>query len=520
MTLRRGFGGYALSCLIFASAAMAQEITLSSRDGGASVTGQFLSFDGEFYRIDTEYGPLTIDGTGVNCDGSACPNLIDFVAKLRIAGAAPVAETVIPVLIASFSETHGFDLETQVVSSGRTVFSLVDGETGAPAAIITVDASTSTAGIEALLNNDADIALATREVTKAERARAEDPSGIYSGLGPEMIVALDGLVPVVSPFNPVSSIRILDMSRLYKGEIANWQELGGVDAPIYLHGRSAGTDIAAVMSDKVLSLDTSIVAENMMLHDSDAEVAAAVIEDPFAIGFTTLAAKGDAKALHLTSDCGYLSSATPRNLKSEDYPLTMPAFFYVRRQRLPALGREFLRFTQTPLAQAAIAGQGYVDQRFDTITMGEQGNRLVKAIANLGEDANTDDLKRLVEELGQAHRLTITFRFENGSANLDAPSRANVGYLARMLEGRLVPGTEVVFSGFSDGTGSPEANMKLSEKRARAVRDAAEKAIGGESAADIGYRFTVLGFGETMPISCDDSDWGRQINRRVEIWVR
>jgi len=27
-------------------------------------------------------------------------------------------------------------------------------------------------------------------------------------------------------------------------------------------------------------------------------------------------------------------------------------------------------------------------------------------------------------------------------------------------------------------------------------------------------------FGETMPMACDDSDWGRQVNRRVEVWVR
>ena len=27
-------------------------------------------------------------------------------------------------------------------------------------------------------------------------------------------------------------------------------------------------------------------------------------------------------------------------------------------------------------------------------------------------------------------------------------------------------------------------------------------------------------FGEAMPMACDDSDWGRQVNRRVEVWVR
>ena len=26
-------------------------------------------------------------------------------------------------------------------------------------------------------------------------------------------------------------------------------------------------------------------------------------------------------------------------------------------------------------------------------------------------------------------------------------------------------------------------------------------------------------FGEALPMACDDSDWGRKVNRRVEVWV-
>ena len=33
-------------------------------------------------------------------------------------------------------------------------------------------------------------------------------------------------------------------------------------------------------------------------------------------------------------------------------------------------------------------------------------------------------------------------------------------------------------------------------------------------------RVQTLGFGEALPMACDDEEWGRQINRRVEIWVK
>jgi len=39
-----------LSCM----AAYAQDVSLTSRDGSVSVSGDFLGFDGEFYRVDTE----------------------------------------------------------------------------------------------------------------------------------------------------------------------------------------------------------------------------------------------------------------------------------------------------------------------------------------------------------------------------------------------------------------------------------------------------------------------------------
>jgi phosphate transport system substrate-binding protein len=27
-------------------------------------------------------------------------------------------------------------------------------------------------------------------------------------------------------------------------------------------------------------------------------------------------------------------------------------------------------------------------------------------------------------------------------------------------------------------------------------------------------------FGEALPMACDDTSWGRQVNRRVEVWVQ
>ena len=46
----------------------AQDVTLSSPDGTVEITGNILGFDGEYYRVDTKFGELTVDGSGVTCD--------------------------------------------------------------------------------------------------------------------------------------------------------------------------------------------------------------------------------------------------------------------------------------------------------------------------------------------------------------------------------------------------------------------------------------------------------------------
>jgi phosphate transport system substrate-binding protein len=54
-------------------------------------------------------------------------------------------------------------------------------------------------------------------------------------------------------------------------------------------------------------------------------------------------------------------------------------------------------------------------------------------------------------------------------------------------------------------------------KRAEAVRRAVREAA---PTADLDrISLSVDAFGEAMPLACDDAEWGREINRRVEVWV-
>ena len=87
--------------------AAAQDVTLTSRDGALAIPGQLQGYDGEFFRIESAYGLLTIDASGVICDGPACPELTAPKAVIRLVGESDAGAALIPPLLAAFAASRG-----------------------------------------------------------------------------------------------------------------------------------------------------------------------------------------------------------------------------------------------------------------------------------------------------------------------------------------------------------------------------------------------------------------------------
>ena len=93
--------------------------------------------------------------------------------------------------------------------------------------------------------------------------------------------------------------------------------------------------------------------------------------------------------------------------------------------------------------------------------------------------------------------------FAVDSARLSASARARIRNVAHELDRRHANGLRVV--GFTDSRGSSSYNLRLSLRRAEAVRDA------------LGRNVTASGLGETHPVASNATAHGRALNRRVEI---
>ena len=101
--------------------------------------------------------------------------------------------------------------------------------------------------------------------------------------------------------------------------------------------------------------------------------------------------------------------------------------------------------------------------------------------------------------------------FDTNQSQLRSGGMRNVEKLAAFA--KQYPRRNLMIEGFTDSIGSDGPNQQLSDDRAGSVRTALlGMGVGSE-------RMTSRGYGESFPVASNDTQAGRQLNRRVEIVV-
>ncbi len=118
-----------------------------------------------------------------------------------------------------------------------------------------------------------------------------------------------------------------------------------------------------------------------------------------------------------------------------------------------------------------------------------------------------------IERVGEG--ILITFDsgllFDVGKASLRQETRTNLSKLAEIL--KKYEDTNILIEGHTDSTGSEEFNLQLSNQRAQSVANY----LDGLGVSPI--RFSIMGYGESRPVASNETEEGRQANRRVEIAI-
>lgn len=144
-----------------------------------------------------------------------------------------------------------------------------------PDVTITYDATGSGSGITAVSSGSADIGLSSRNLKDSE-----------TGLD-ATVIALDGIAVIVNNKNSVDDLTVEQIAGLFTGEITNWNEVGGADAPVAIIGREAGSGTRDGFESIVDVAEDCVYDQELT---STGAVITAVASNQYAIGYASLSA--------------------------------------------------------------------------------------------------------------------------------------------------------------------------------------------------------------------------------------
>lgn len=245
---------------------------------------------------------------------------------------------------ASSAATEAGSLSGKIATGGSTsvekvINALMEGYAELqPGVQITYEPTGSGAGITGVAEGTLDLGLSSRYLKDEEKEQ-----GLV-----ENVFALDGIALVVHPDNTVTDLTPEQIKGLATGEITNWSEVGGPDAPVVPIGREAGSGTRDGF-ESVIGVEDACKYQQELT--STGAVISAVASNPNAFGYASLAAVGD------TVKVVSVSGVTPsvETVQDGSYVLQRP-FVMVTKEgtELSEQAQNFLDFATSADADSLI----------------------------------------------------------------------------------------------------------------------------------------------------------------------
>lgn len=511
-------GSLALAATPLAAQQNAQ-VQLEAADGSMSINGQLLSFKDNTYVVKTaDLGTLQIKAGTVTCIGIVCPQIANNDPKFGIYGSRTVGTTLIPNLLRGYAKSVNAKYELIPTDDKAERIIRLTNADGSLRAEIDLQSRGSGSAFPAIANGEAAIGVADRrmkdsDVKKIAAAGVPD----LRGTDDETVLGVDGIVMITHPDNPVRNLSSLEVAKIWSGEITNWLELGGGNVPITINSFSESSGDRAVMMDALVRPNGRDETANVTRWKAYQDMVDAVMADRGGIGFVGrwLARTNDVNLLDIRETCGLLSPPTDFRMKIEGYALSRRLYAYTKPGQINAEAQAFLDWTLTKEAQVYIKESNFIDRELERMRLEDMGMMLVHTAA-VEPDFNGAQYTDMMQQLRGADRLSVSFRFNTGSSVLDTESVRNVQELADRMQAGEFEGMEVLLVGFADSVGNQQRNTALAQSRADAVRNVLSRSMSRENA----NKLVPISYGELLPLSCNDTEAGRERNRRVEVWLR
>ena len=208
---------------------------------------------------------------------------------------------------------------------------------------VTYNPTGSGSGIQAVQEGRCDIGLSSRNLKDEE---AKDLVGT--------VVAIDGIAIILNPENPIADLTIDQIAQLYKGEITNWKEIGGNDAPVVLIGREAASGTRDGFESITGTEDACKYSQELT---STGDVVQTVASNPNAIGYASLASvKDTVKAIDVEG-----VTPTTETIQNGTYKVQRNFVFVTKKNtELSGAAKAFFDFATSSAADKLIEEAGAV----------------------------------------------------------------------------------------------------------------------------------------------------------------
>lgn len=244
----------------------------------------------------------------------------------------------------------------EVVISGSTTVLPVMQKAGEsfmavnPGINLSISGGGSGNGIKALNEGLCQVAMSSRDIKDSEKEL-----GIKNGVNAvRTAIAVDALVPVVHPENPVKGLSAGQLRDIYAGRITNWKDLGGNDGKIVVISRDTSSGTYETWEEIIMQKTKVFPAA--LLQASNGAVVQTVSKNRRAIGYIGFG--------YLTLSLKKLDvdgvEATPRTALSREWPIARELYVFTNGAPEGPV-KKLLDFLVDPQkGQKAVAEVGYI----------------------------------------------------------------------------------------------------------------------------------------------------------------
>ncbi len=218
-----------------------------------------------------------------------------------------------------------------------------------PGVSITVSGGGSGNGIKAIIDGATNVAMSSREIAPKEMDQAKEKGHVVKPLE----IAMDAIVPIVNPANPVKNLTAEQLQGIYSGKIKNWKEVGGEDKEIVVISRDTSSGTYEAWQELIMKGQK--VAPSALLQASSGAVLQVVSKNKAAIAYDGIAyVNNSVKGLTVNGVAG-----GEKTVADKTYPVARPLFIIVP-EKLDATVQAFVNYIMDPAnGQKIIKEVGY-----------------------------------------------------------------------------------------------------------------------------------------------------------------